>query len=152
MTIDELIELATEAREDLGGDAQVRIAYQPGYPLRAALGFVTIPYSTDPDELYGPDEQAAGQQHDGTFLWLAAGDLPDQENPYAPGWAWLGSYFTSHRATLTASTAKPLASSPWAAAGSRAPAARLRDDPASRPQRGPRRSARGRTARPAAPQ
>ena len=32
MTIDELIELAAEAREDLGGDAQVRIAYQPGYP------------------------------------------------------------------------------------------------------------------------
>jgi|HubBroStandDraft_1064217.scaffolds.fasta_scaffold167169_2 hypothetical protein len=57
MTIDELIEVATEAREDLGGDAQVRIAYQPGYPLRAALGFVTVPYSTDPDELYGPDEQ-----------------------------------------------------------------------------------------------
>ena len=26
MTIDELIELASEAREDLGGDAQVRIA------------------------------------------------------------------------------------------------------------------------------
>jgi hypothetical protein len=43
-------QLATEAREDLGGDAQVRIAY----PLRAALGFVTVPYSTDPDELYGP--------------------------------------------------------------------------------------------------
>ena len=37
MTIDELIELAPDAREDLGGDAQVRIAYQPGYPLRAAL-------------------------------------------------------------------------------------------------------------------
>jgi len=28
MTIDELIALAGEAREDLGGDAQVRIAYQ----------------------------------------------------------------------------------------------------------------------------
>ena len=95
MTIDELIELATEAREDLGGDAQVRIAYQPGYPLRAALSCVTIPYSTDPAELYGPDEQAAEQQHDGTFLWLATGDLPDRENPYAPGWAWLSSYFTS---------------------------------------------------------
>jgi hypothetical protein len=36
MTIDELIELATEAREDLGGDAQVRAAYQPGYPRRPA--------------------------------------------------------------------------------------------------------------------
>jgi hypothetical protein len=108
MTIDELIELATEAREDLGGDAQVRIAYQPGYSLRAALSCVTIPYSTDPADLYGPDEAAAGQENDGTFLWLATGDLPDWENPYAPAWAWLGSYFTS--------TARP----------SEAPAARTR--------------------------
>jgi len=95
MTIDQLIELARDAREDLGGDAQVRIAYQRGYPLRAALQYVTVPFSTDPAELYGPDETAAGQQNDGTFLWLATGDLPDRENPYAPPWAWLGSYFTT---------------------------------------------------------
>jgi hypothetical protein len=94
MTIDELITLAEEAREDLGGDAQVRIAFQPGWPLRAALAYVTIPHSTDPAELYDPDETASGQGNDGTFLWLATGDLPDGENPYAPGWAWLGSYFT----------------------------------------------------------
>ena len=42
VTIGELIEMATEAREDLGGDAQVRIASQPGWPLRAALACVTI--------------------------------------------------------------------------------------------------------------
>ena len=95
MTIDELIELAEDAREDLSGDAQVRIAYQPGYPLRAALSCVTVPPSTDPADLYGPDETVAGQKNDGTFLWLATGDLPDRENPYAPEWAWLGSYFTS---------------------------------------------------------
>jgi len=94
MTIDELITLAEEAREDLGGHAQVRIACQPGYPVRAALQYVTIPHSTDPAELYGPDETAPGQGNDGTFLWLATGDLPDGENPYAPQWAWLGSYFT----------------------------------------------------------
>ncbi len=94
MTIDELVALAEEAREDLGGGAQVRIAYQPGWPLRAALAYVTIPHSTDPDELYGPDETATGQGNDGTFLWLATGDIPDGENPYAPRWAWLGSYFT----------------------------------------------------------
>ena len=41
MTIDQMIELAVEAREDLGGDAQVRIAYQRGYPLRAALDVTT---------------------------------------------------------------------------------------------------------------
>ena len=95
MTIDELIELAAEAREDLGGNAQVRIAYQPGYPLRATLSCVTIPFSADPAGLYSPDDTAAGQQDDGTFMWLATGDLPDRENPYAPGWAWLGSYFTT---------------------------------------------------------
>jgi hypothetical protein len=94
MTIDELIALAGEAREDLGGDAQVRIACQPGYPVRAALQYVTIPHSTDPAELHGPDETAPGQENDGTFLWLATGDVPDGENPYAPEWAWLGSYFT----------------------------------------------------------
>ena len=94
MTIDELIELASEAREDLGGDAEVRIASQPGWPLRAALACVTIPHSTDPSDLYGPDETAAGQEKDGTFLWLATGDLPDGENPYAPEWAWRDSYLT----------------------------------------------------------
>jgi len=73
----------------------VRIAYQSGWPLRAALHYVTVPPSTDQAELYGPDETAAGQEHDGTYLWLAAGDLPDRENPYAPEWAWLGSYFTT---------------------------------------------------------
>ena len=43
MTLDELMELASEARENLGGDAEVRIASQPGWPLRAALACVTIP-------------------------------------------------------------------------------------------------------------
>jgi hypothetical protein len=94
MTIDELIDLAAEAREELSGDAQVRIAYQPGYPIRAALRYVTIPPGTGPDDLYAQDETAAGQENDGTFLWLAIGDLPDGENPYAPGWAWTGAYFT----------------------------------------------------------
>ena len=119
MTIDELIELATEAREDLGGDAQVRIACQPGYPLRAALSCVTIPYSTDPAELYGPDEAAAGQENDGTFLWLATGDLPDRENPYAPGVGLAGLLLHLRGAAVTGSTGQRLASNPCTAAGSR---------------------------------
>jgi hypothetical protein len=94
VTIDELIELVQDARVDLGGDAQVRIACQPSYPLRAALGCVNVPPGTDPGDLYGSDVTAAGQENDGMFLWLATGDLPDGENPYAPEWAWLGCYFT----------------------------------------------------------
>jgi hypothetical protein len=42
---------------------------------------VTVPPSTDPSDLYGADETAAGQQNDGRFLWLATGDLPGAENP-----------------------------------------------------------------------
>ena len=91
MTIDEPITLAEEARDELGGSAQVRIACQPAWPLRAALECVTIPWSADPDELYGPGETAAGQEHDRTFLWLAAGARPDGENPHAPPWARLRS-------------------------------------------------------------
>ena len=62
MTLDELMELASEARENLGGDAEVRIATQPGWPLRAALACVAIPHSTDPSDLYGPDQIATGQE------------------------------------------------------------------------------------------
>ncbi|MGO8896272.1 MAG: hypothetical protein ACLP8X_34290 [Streptosporangiaceae bacterium] len=106
MTLDELMELASEARENLGGDAEVRIASQPGWPLRAALACVTIPHSTDPSDLYGPDEIATGQEKDGTFLWLATGDLPDRENPYAPQhrelFALLAGVFAQARSRLTA--------------------------------------------------
>ena len=94
MTIDELIELVSEAREDLGGDAEVRIASQPGWPRRAALACVTVPRSTDPSGLYGADETAAGQVKDGTFLWLATGDLPAGEYSFAPEWAWGDSHLT----------------------------------------------------------
>jgi hypothetical protein len=76
MTIGELIELAAEARRELSGDAQVRIAYQPGWPIRAALRYVTIPPSASPDDLYDQDETAVGQDNDGTFLRLAIGPAP----------------------------------------------------------------------------
>jgi hypothetical protein len=57
-------------------------------PLRAALQYETIPHSTDPEVLYGDDETAAGQENDGMFLRLAAEDLPNGENPYAPSGPW----------------------------------------------------------------
>jgi hypothetical protein len=90
MTIDELIELAEGARADLCGHAQVRIAYQPSYPLRAVLHSVTIPPGAESSCLYGPGATAAGPESDGTFPWLATGDIPDGENPYAPLWSWHG--------------------------------------------------------------
>jgi len=88
MTIDEMIRELEDAREDLGGDAQVRIAYQPSYPLRGTVDRITVPESADPDDLYDEGQQAAMQDKDGTFVWIAVGSAPYDENPYGPRWAW----------------------------------------------------------------
>jgi hypothetical protein len=109
MTIDELIDELADARHELGGQAQVRIAHQPGWPLRATreldgqaqvriahrpgwplratVACVTVPGSDDPDELNGEGEAAPGQDGDGQMCWLAAGDPPWHESAYAPRWA-----------------------------------------------------------------
>jgi hypothetical protein len=87
MTIDQLIEAAQEACEELGGDAGVRIAYQQNYPLRGTLQAVTVPESDDPYEEGG---MAAGQENDSRMLWLAVGSVEYGENPYGPESAWNG--------------------------------------------------------------
>ena len=94
MTIDELIELAAKHARTWAATPRSGSPTSPATPCAPRSRCVTIPHSTDPSDLYGADETAAGQENDGTFLWLATGDLPDGENPYAPGWAWLGSDFT----------------------------------------------------------
>ena len=68
----------------------MRIAYQPNWPLRATVIWVTVPGSGDPADLYDEGERAAGQDQDSGFCWLAAGSPPWAENPYAPRWAWRG--------------------------------------------------------------
>jgi hypothetical protein len=54
MTINELTELAQDARDDLGGDAQIRIARQPGYPIRS--GTRSSMWPQGPAELLFPGE------------------------------------------------------------------------------------------------
>lgn len=92
MTIDELISELEEARESLGGQAGVRVAYQPSYPLRGTIARVTVPDCTDADHLYSESERAAKQDEDGTFAWIAVGSAPYDENPYGPSWAWTGEF------------------------------------------------------------
>lgn len=41
MTIDELIERLEETREELGGDAEVRLLMQPNWPFEYSLGGLT---------------------------------------------------------------------------------------------------------------
>lgn len=77
-TLDELIELLQDVREEMGGDVAPRVAYQPAYPLAGVIKGVTVPLrSDDPDDAYGAER---GQ------IWLAIEQ--DSEMPYAPSWAW----------------------------------------------------------------
>lgn len=77
MLISELIEqLQDKLKWD--GDAEVRVAYQPSYPLRAEISNVTFvePDADDDDE---PQEK---------ILWLAVDGVYSSESPYAPRRAW----------------------------------------------------------------
>lgn len=77
MRLSELIQQLLELAESLNPedvDPEVRIAYQPSYPLAAQLSNV---------ELVGNDETNEN------VLWLAASStVPYSESPYAPRAAW----------------------------------------------------------------
>jgi len=77
MTVEELLNVLTEAADAGYGDTEVRIASQPSYPLAHTVkGLAT------------PDDYTADYEIDGdlgaSFVWLVEGGTPDQ--PYAPSW------------------------------------------------------------------
>jgi hypothetical protein len=81
LTLNELIEKLTDLRDDYEcGDALVRVAFQPRYPIAATLSEVTL---------------VRGEEGRPETLWLAASDsVPrygtPEESPYAPSAAWEG--------------------------------------------------------------
>lgn len=114
MNIDQLIEQLEDARDDMGGETEVRVAYQPSWPLRGTLAAVTVPNPEDrqphcDDHIcfllsctdckaamaeavaagYDPeDPDPEDGDPERRMLWLAVGSAPYDENPYAPKWAW----------------------------------------------------------------
>ena len=107
MTLSELIDQLTALQEaHEGQDPEVRIAYQPSWPLRAKIANVRALTGDDaPDEeelelarelVAAGDEEAEGfaaaqamlEDHP-PVVWLAASDAaPWNESPYAPRDAW----------------------------------------------------------------
>ena len=115
MTLDDLITQLEEARENLGGDAEVRAVYQRSWPLRGTIANVCVPEDEDTEPHCGEhicyvgtcsecrltrDEAEAegydpelgpgpdGGDPDRKMVWLAVGEAPYGENPYGPRWAW----------------------------------------------------------------
>jgi hypothetical protein len=79
MNIQDLIEALTELAED-NPDAEVRIAYQPNYPLAAYVQNVTVVDADDEDEDRSESE---------SVIWIAASDtVSHRHSPYAPKSAW----------------------------------------------------------------
>ena len=66
MTVRELIEML----EDCNEDAEVRMAYQPSYPLESQIACVTADSDLQPDE---DDEVNDEESTDGEVVWLCEG-------------------------------------------------------------------------------
>lgn len=87
MNVSELIDVLADLQVDGFGDAEVRIATQPSWPLafsvdRVAAG--SAEEASDPNDDFGPDADA-----DVSVVWIATGEHP-ADAPYAPRSAWEG--------------------------------------------------------------
>lgn len=95
MTLDELIEQLTEMRDRQNGDVEVRIAYQPSWPLAGYVANVAY-VDGDPDdrcETHSPNiwcEECEPEDEDKkAHVWIAtSGTVNHDESPYAPRAAW----------------------------------------------------------------
>ena len=92
MTIDDLIAKLEDLKDmaPRGGETEIRVAYQPTYPIAGTIQALSLaePFDEDDDgNMVDADLDMAPTSHD-TKLWIGVGSMPYDENPYAPRWAW----------------------------------------------------------------
>jgi hypothetical protein len=89
-TIDELIELLEEARDEVGGDAEVRLAFQPSWPLAFKVDGVALQAEiNDYEREEYDDEEEDGDGQSENVVWIVEGGHPSEpSSPYAPRGAW----------------------------------------------------------------
>lgn len=82
MTVNEMLEKLQDEVEAGRGEYELRIAYQPTYPLRAEVANVVASDDMDEDE--------DGNYEADCFVWIAAtaSVAGYDESPYAPSTAW----------------------------------------------------------------
>jgi hypothetical protein len=78
MTVNEMIERLQEIAENGSGDCELRLAFQPSWPLQFTIG--GIAELDDPSS----DEEPA----DAPVVYITEGGHPDDDSPYAPAWAF----------------------------------------------------------------
>lgn len=88
MTIRELIEELTDLADEHGDDAEVRLAFQPRWPLEYTVGrdVVAVTFAAPLDADYvddaeDSDDAVADEDHAGTIVYLGEG----RQVGYLPG-------------------------------------------------------------------
>jgi len=84
MTVNKMIERLQEVADDGFGEYEVRLAFQPSWPLQFTVAGIAAPDDEsramgEPDE--EPDDAAS-------VVYLVEGGHPDDDSPYAPAWAF----------------------------------------------------------------
>lgn len=69
MTVNEMIERLQEVAEDGLGEREIRLAFQPSWPLQFTVGGIAIPEEEDSE------------------VYITEGSHPN-DSPYAPGWVF----------------------------------------------------------------
>lgn len=82
ITVNDLLALLEEAEQDGLGDAEVRIATQPNWPLQFRLGGIALRSDALMDD---PDDEPTEEQPEIVYL-VEGGQCRD--TPYAPRGIW----------------------------------------------------------------
>jgi len=84
MTVNEMIERLQKVAGDGFGECEVRLAFQPSWPLQFTIGGIAVP----DDESRGHGEADEEPDDAASVVYLAEGGHPDGDSPYAPNWAF----------------------------------------------------------------
>jgi hypothetical protein len=84
MTVNETIERLQEVAEDGFGECELRLAFQPKWPLQFTIGGIAVP----DDASRGTGEPDEEQDDRASVVYVVEGGHPDNDSPYAPGWAF----------------------------------------------------------------
>lgn len=79
MTVNEMIERLQEVAESGSGDCELRLAFQPSWPLQFTIGGIAEP--EDPSRDVESVDAAS-------VIYIVQGDHPSDDSPYAPAWAF----------------------------------------------------------------
>lgn len=85
MTVNEMIERLQEAADDGFGACEVRLAFQPSWPLQFEVGGIATP-DVESRAAGEPDEERNGTA---AVVFITEGDHPRNDSPYAPAWAFV---------------------------------------------------------------